>query len=273
MTEKRQWKRPQDIETFRTSDTNEMVGKYLPRPVIKTYNEDFMDDDTKEVITIERSEVLVDQGHITKELASTIAFFIASGDIKDVEVCEDPVLDMTLYTSGALRPYSVEIHNNIGEKSQYIAHAQTLAQAIRIATEFAQVYKGLCGWVSVSRVVVVNAVFIPDDDKCIPEDERKSPELEHNYFKVQVRTEWEDELTGAPKKRDRYFVIAAEEVGEAKERMARWLDITAAESKERGEGDAPGDKVRRTIRKATPFEAECIVPREFSELYHEEPTK
>jgi hypothetical protein len=31
MTEKKQWKRPQDVVTFRTSDPKEMLGKYMPR--------------------------------------------------------------------------------------------------------------------------------------------------------------------------------------------------------------------------------------------------
>jgi len=29
----------------------------------------------------------------------------------------------------------------------------------------------------------------------------------------------------------------------------------------------------RTIRKAIPFEVDCIVPKEFSDLFHEESTK
>jgi len=29
MTEKKQWKRPQDVVTFRTSDPKEMLGKYM----------------------------------------------------------------------------------------------------------------------------------------------------------------------------------------------------------------------------------------------------
>ena len=29
MTEKKQWKRPHDVVTFRTSDPKEMLGKYM----------------------------------------------------------------------------------------------------------------------------------------------------------------------------------------------------------------------------------------------------
>jgi hypothetical protein len=46
MTEKKQWKRPQDVVTFRTSDPKEMLGKYMPKHAVKTWTEDFLDEDT-----------------------------------------------------------------------------------------------------------------------------------------------------------------------------------------------------------------------------------
>jgi hypothetical protein len=45
MTEKKQWKRPQDVVTFRTSDPKEMLGKYMPKHAVKTWNEDFRDEE------------------------------------------------------------------------------------------------------------------------------------------------------------------------------------------------------------------------------------
>ena len=56
MTEKKQWKRPQDVVTFHTSDPKEMLGKYLPTSVMKTWYEDFTDEDTGE--TVRRSSSL-----------------------------------------------------------------------------------------------------------------------------------------------------------------------------------------------------------------------
>ena len=44
MTEERQWKRPDQVETFRTSDPKEMLHKYLPKHVLKTWKEDFIDE-------------------------------------------------------------------------------------------------------------------------------------------------------------------------------------------------------------------------------------
>lgn len=38
--ERKQWKRPQDVVTFRTSDPKEMLGKWLPKHAMKTYTDD-----------------------------------------------------------------------------------------------------------------------------------------------------------------------------------------------------------------------------------------
>ena len=44
-----------------------------------------------------------------------------------------------------------------------------------------------------------------------------------------------------------------------------------AEREKDGVKDDP--HTTRTIRKAMPFEVDCIVPKEFSDMFHEEPTK
>ena len=86
MTEKREWKRPDQVETFRTSDPKKMFGKFLPKNVLKTWTEDFIDEDTKEVVSIERNQVIVQAGEITQEKLQEIQFAIQAGDIEDVEV-------------------------------------------------------------------------------------------------------------------------------------------------------------------------------------------
>ena len=59
-------------------------------------------------------------------------------------------------------------------------------------------------------------------------------------------------------------------MGEAKERIARYIDIYIAEKKAEGVPIDPEETY--TIRKAMPFEVDCIVPREYSNLYKEQPT-
>lgn len=68
MTEKKQWKRPQDVVTFRTSDPKEMLGKYMPKHALKTWTEDFLDQDTGETVSIERNQIVVGHRDISPDL-------------------------------------------------------------------------------------------------------------------------------------------------------------------------------------------------------------
>lgn len=266
MAEKEKWKRPQDIRVIRTSDPKEMVGRYLPHQVIKTHTEEFVDEATGEKVPVERNEVVATPGLITQEKMQQIRFAILAGDIEDVEVCDEDVADTLLVVSKHRHTYNVEIccHE---EKYHYVVFAQSIPQAIKIATDFGQVYKHLYGWLSTPRVVSVDAVIIPDDHQCIPEQDRTPAYEDKAYFKVGVRKEWVE--NGKRKKEDTYFVVAAREVGEAKERIARLLDIRRAERERDGYKDDPNTK--RIIRKALPFDVDCIVPMEYSQLYYQEP--
>lgn len=272
MAEKKEWKRPQDVVTFRTSDPKEMLGKYLPKNAVKTWTEDFRDEDTGEVVSIERSQIVVVRGYISQEKLAQIQFAIQAGDIADVEVSEVDVSDMELYTPNYQSNFMVEIPTNDGGKmvkNHFAVRAQTIPQAIQIAAEFGQMYRGFDGFIRATRVVTIDARIVPDDHACIPESDRKPADERKDYFKVQVRKEWFD---GAKmNKSDTHYIIAANDVGQAKERIALLLDIMKAEREKEGTEDDPN--TTRTIRKAVPFDVDCIVPKEFSDMFHEEPTK
>lgn len=45
-----------------TSDPQKMLNKYLAQRVLKTWTEDFIDEDTSEVVSIERNELLFQRG-------------------------------------------------------------------------------------------------------------------------------------------------------------------------------------------------------------------
>lgn len=270
--EQKQWKRPQDVATIRTSDPKEMAGKYLPRHAVKTWTEDFLDADTGEIITIERNQIVVERGYIDAGKLQEIMFAIQSGDIDSVEVSDDDVRDMTLYTPSYLTPYMVELPVFIaGEttKQHFACHAQTIPQAIQIAAEFGQMYRGFDGYVKASRVVTIDAHIVPDNHPCIPEADRTPADERKDYYKVQVREEWVEDMK--MKKADTHYIVCAADVSQAKERIALLLDIQRAEAEKQGYQEDPN--TRRTIRKAAPFDVDCIVPREFTELFHEEPTK
>lgn len=272
MTKKKEWKRPQDVVTFRTSDPKEMLGKYLPKHAVKTWTEDFLDEDTGETVSIKGNQIVVERGYISRDKLAEIQFAIQSGDIDDVEVSEENVHDITLYTPKYQSNFMVEIPIfDYGKttKNHFAVRAQTIPQAIQIAAEFGQMYRGFDGFIRATRAVTIDAQIVPDDHACIPEVDRKPADERKDYFKVQVRTEWleEDKF----KKSDTHYIIAAKDVGQAKERIALLLDIMKAEREKDGVKDDPN--TTRTIRKAMPFDVDCIVPKEFSDMFYEEPTK
>ena len=268
MTEERQWKRPDQVETFRTSDPKEMLHKYLPKRVLRTWIEDFIDEDTGETVSIDRNEVIVESGEITQDKLQQIMFAIQAGDIEDVEVSEDDVQDMTLYTPAYYSNFMVEIpifSAGTITKNHFAVRAQTIPQAIQIAAEFGQMYRGFDGCIRATRVVTIDAHIVPDDHACIPEADRKPADERKDYFKVQVRREWVEDMK--LKKSDTYYIVAANDVGQAKERIALLLDILKAEQAKE-QGFKAEDDNRTTIRKAMPFEVDCIVPKEFSDMFH-----
>lgn len=273
MTEKKQWKRPHDVATFRTSDPKQMLGKYMPKHAVKTWIEDFIDEDTGETVSVERNQIVVERGYISQKKLAEIQFAIQAGDIQDVEVSEEDVRDMTLYTPSYLTNFMVEIPLSYAgsiTKNHFAVRAKTIPQAIQIAAEFGQMYRGFEGFIRATRVVTIDADIVPDDHQCIPEADRKPADERKDYFKVQVRTEYIDENEKL-KKFDTYYIVAANDVGQAKERIALLLDIMKAEQ-EKEQGIKVENNRRTTIRKAIPFEVDCIVPKEFSDLFYEKAT-
>lgn len=263
-----EWKRPKDVKTFRTSDPSEMLGKYLPRSIVKKWTEDFIDEDNGEVVQKERSQVLVTNGKITSEKLQEIEFLLASKEIKDVEVSEQKVLDMTLYTPNSLRLFTVCLHHN-AEESIFLVCAQTIRHAIQIAAEYGQMYCEVSGWVGATKVKAECLSIIADNDKCIPDSEQLAPYSRKSYFKVTVREAWIDE--GKEKKHDTHFIVNADDVGQAKNRVSVFVENKQEEI--RKNGGFVNDEATITIRKAAPYKVDFIVPEPFSNLFWEEPTQ
>lgn len=268
MTEVREWKRPQDIPTWRTSDPKEMLGKFLPRRVMKKYTEDFSDEDTGEIVSIEREEVICEPGRITQDELQELTFALQSGDITDVEVCDDEVYPNNMGQYIFTRPFLLEIHSGLNHYKM-VAHALDIPQAMQIVIDFASVYLKIRGDVYTPKVTPVSATVLSDHDECIPEDEREDETSSKDYFRVTVKSEWVED--GKLKKTKSDVILPAREVGQAKERMARKLDIMR--KKDPNFFYYGDEKKIVTINKAVPFEVDYIIPEEYTKLYLTTPSE
>jgi len=70
-----------------TEDVYRASGKFFHVAACKNWQEDFVDESTGEVVTIDRKEVLYDRGtEITVDVYSSLLFHFQSGDLKSIEV-------------------------------------------------------------------------------------------------------------------------------------------------------------------------------------------
>lgn len=266
--EKRQWKRLEDFKSFRTSEQREMVGKYLASRVLKTWTEDFLDEDTGETVSIERNEVLFERNtYITNDVSSQIMFHIQAEDIKDVEVCSEP----------NPRPYRIETINQTPYEvklsgSKYLVHAQTTEQAVQIAAEYAAIYLGMGGQsYSVDSVRRIDGNIIDEENPYVQTGQTDDEPLEHDgqrmlnvvdihHYQASVRTY---KLKGSKMKHDDYrYILPAQTIEEANERMK-----AIAANRFRDFIDEDPERHSYKVLGAKPYQVDGIVPKSYSEIF------
>lgn len=143
----KRYMRVKDIKVTETSDPKEMLGKYLAEWPKKTWTEEFTDDDTGEVTTVERREpVFTWNGKLTKTAVSKIMFFIETGEIQSVKVCDMEMPNFKYEPMSGLGVFTVVLHSNCEDKC-YCVRAKCVEDAIQMAMEYGAVYRGLTGYV------------------------------------------------------------------------------------------------------------------------------
>lgn len=122
---------------FMTNDPKEMIGKYTAERILKGWTEDFVDEDTSEVVTIERHEVLFDRGVlIDNEMASSIMFYIQSGDVSLVNVTNQCRLAF-LQTRNYLFPWLATI-NTDGKKKKFLLYASSIEMVLEVVKDYVE---------------------------------------------------------------------------------------------------------------------------------------
>lgn len=120
-----------------TSEPKEMLGKYLAERLLRSWKEEFIDEDTGEVVNIERHEVILDKGtRLDGHNLAEIDFFLQSGDVKEVIVSNQKRLAYSLKNE-ALYPYIAVIR--IGKKNKkFILHSASVEMAIEIVKDYVE---------------------------------------------------------------------------------------------------------------------------------------
>ena len=141
MEEKKEekWMMPEDIKVTETNKPEEMLHKYLAESAVKTWTENFIDQDTGEKVPVERHEVIFDRGtYIDESLLPKIMFSIQSEELKTVKVCENKPL--VKRDNMNVRRYIVKLADASHNCNVYTTRAKTPEDAAQMVCDFYTIY-------------------------------------------------------------------------------------------------------------------------------------
>ena len=141
MEEKKEkkWMMPEDIKVTETNNPEEMLNKYLAENAVKTWTENFIDQDTGEKVPVERHEVIFDRGtYIDESLLPKIMFSIQSEELKTVKVCEN--MPLAKRHNMQVRRYIVKLSDGLHNCNVYTTRAKTPEDAAQMVCDFYTIY-------------------------------------------------------------------------------------------------------------------------------------
>lgn len=141
MEEKKEekWLMPEDIKVTETNKPEEIFHKYLAESAVKTWTEDFVDEDTGENVPVERNEVIFDRGtYIDESMLPKIMFSIQSEELKTVKVCENKPL--VKRDNMNVRRYIVKLADASHNCNVYTTRAKTPEDAAQMVCDYYTIY-------------------------------------------------------------------------------------------------------------------------------------
>lgn len=147
-----------------TSIIEEMKGFYLAERLFRKWDENFIDEDTGEVVKIERKEHLFSKGILLDvETLSQLNFFIQSGDIKEVQISNQQREAQRVYGYSSL--WQSQIILNSKKKTLYL-YANSIETAIAITEDYVeQKYQGSFDLKLVKELDYANLLAESDSEK------------------------------------------------------------------------------------------------------------
>lgn len=203
---KEEWTMPEDIVVTETSKPEEMYNKYLAESVAKHWNEDFVDEDTGEPVSIERTEVLFDRGtYIDDDMLQKIMFSIQAEEIETVKVVDTkPTVERA---NAQIRRYVVKLSDGLHTSNIYTTRCKTPEDAAQMVSDYHTVYgvPGVGGNFSVLESESTSLRMINKEDIGV-EDCEEIHKITYNLIADRVKNK--DKVLPPPYQKDRYWKVS-----------------------------------------------------------------
>lgn len=272
-----------------TSDPKKMLNMYLAKRVLKTWTEDFVDESTGKVVSIERNEVLFERGIlIDQDVLTQIRFCMEADGIKEVEVSNQKRMAFE-NENKCLYPYIAQAQ--IGDKKyKFLLYATGLDNVIAILKDYIELnYQS--GFTltmakefdsciiltdnlkerkvdSASEAYLKNEIsseeYLDAMDSENTENEEPKPD-EKKFYQIGTKVVFDDE-----EERIQTFVVHTFSVDRAMMLITHWIknkeDEYEKQAKEKGY-EYEKREIHTSIESAKPIPVGRFIPREFSMAY------
>lgn len=119
----------------RVVPVEESIGHYLAKRASRTWTEDFIDEDTKETVTIDRCEVLLERG---KLITYGLANGLKKDGVNEVEISDCPFRAEEKQFFSRIGHVKVTVGSSNGENAVLIVRSDSLRGAQDCAIDYAE---------------------------------------------------------------------------------------------------------------------------------------
>lgn len=197
----------------RTAVLEEMRGKYFAERLLRSWYEDFVDEDSGNIVPIQRNEILFNRGVlINDDVLSQLNFYLQSGDVQDVLVSNQKRSGISVKSSTSV--YCATVYDC--KKRNYYLYANSVDLALKIITDFLeQKVEGSFSVLGIKEVGYSNLIPLDEEN----DDDR-------DFYKVEIELAYEED---EPFKQ--VFILQASNAEEAKESIIKFVSLKMIEEK------------------------------------------
>lgn len=290
MAQKEKVETKKDEVRYFTSEPREMLNKYLASDVVQKWSEDFIDEDTKEVVSVERTQKLFDRGRlIDQDLLTQINFHLQTGDIKEVEVSNQKRLAFENKNT-FLHPWQAQAE--IGDKKyKFLLYASGISNVIEILNDYIELNYA-SGFTLVMAKEIDSCIILTDNfekqkvdlEKAYLKDEISLEEYveakdgakdddeeikEKKFYQLEVKITYSDNIETTQS-----FIVHTFDTDRAlmviSHYLKKWEEKKNQEHREKGWSEHEIRDFKLCIEKAGPMPVGAFVPKEFSLAYNEQ---
>lgn len=257
-----------DEVIFAANEPALMLNYFLYENVYRTWTESFINEDTGEVVEVERKELVMPKGTLLdKDNISVLMFFIQSGDIKSVTVSnqkrcayEGSTPNMKVWLADCMIAT---------KKRKIILYANGITNALEIVKDYIELYfKGVFFILSIKEL---SYAFILEDNLSRQKDKKEESDEEKRYFQMDLKVSYEYECSSEETfPFSAKFIVKTFSVEDAFNVITNYLQQCEENSVKADITHNRRVKFSYEIEKINQIALSYFIPKEFSLAYQEE---